>query len=131
MVDDFGLHAAAGVGNRQRDEILRRIIRCRTRVIMINCGIVRCDDEPASTRHRIACVDGEIKDYLFQLRSVVSNRPGIHIEVGFDQNVIAHQAVQQLHRITDNRIQVENLRFDDFLAAVVQQLGSQTCRLLC
>ena len=72
--DDVRRHACARIGDRDQ-HILTSLDRVLLGVGVIQQGVQGLDGEPASARHGVARVDGEIEDRVLELRWIGFNLP--------------------------------------------------------
>ena len=94
-------------------------------VVLAERGVRRLDGQRAAVRHRIARIDGEVHDDLFQLSGVGSYAGEIRREPDDDVDVLTDQARDHASHLGQHAVQVEDGRLDDLLPAEREQLSRQ------
>jgi hypothetical protein len=88
------------------------------------------DQQPAAARHRIACVEGEVRDHLFQLAPI---RIDVHRRVGrggHELDAFAENSPQELDHPTHDLSEVDDLRLEDLAFRERKQLPRQVARAI-
>ena len=83
------------------------------------------DGQGAAMRHRVASVDGQVEQHLFELHGVGLDPSRTGVELEHDRDVFADQALEQCHKIADHAMQIQRDRVQHLLAAEGQQLAGQ------
>ena len=83
------------------------------------------DGELAAIRHRVARVDGEVHDHLFELDEVGLHRPEIAPVHDSNVDLLADQAPQQHRQVGQRFAEIEHLRPQRLAARERQQLPHQ------
>ena len=100
----------------------------RGRVIVVD-GDLRCFEcDRATVGHRVAGIECEIQDYLFQLTGIGAHGPSIGARDEVNVYLLPDQAAQQRAHLRKNGVQVEDARLQHLLAAVGEQLRGERCR---
>ena len=103
-------------------------------IARIQLDVGRLESEPASLRHRVPGVDGQIHDDLLDLAGVGLRVPESRAEDGDEGDVFSDQAPEHLAHLRDHGIQVQHHRIQHLLAAegeeLTRQVGRPQCRLL-
>src|ERR671920_253988 len=89
---------------------------------MVEVGVGGVDGQCAAGGHRIARVDGEIDQDLFDLTGIGAHRPQVRVQAGGQVDVLAEDPAQHLFDITDDLVEVQHLRLGDFTSAEGEQL---------
>ena len=74
------------------------------------------DHELAAARHRVARVDGEIEDHVFDLRGIDQRRPQAVAERKLDRDILAERALQDRGGARDDLVEVDVARLQRLLA---------------
>ena len=90
---DFLGHAAAGVGDRKLEIFAGLDVADG---IGGHGHILGGDRQAAVAVHRVAGVDREIEDRIFELVRIDEHRPGFGVEPGLDLDPLAQRAVEQV-----------------------------------
>ncbi len=125
LVDDLGRYAGAGIG-----DIDAHVVGGRHAVVGQSRGFIRRDvgrlhGQLAAIRHRVAGVDREIDDHLFELRDVDLDRPEVAAVHEVELDLLADQAPQQHGQIGQGVAEVEHLRPQRLAARECEQLAHQ------
>ena len=91
-------------------------------------AVLGLDDQLAAARHRVAGVDGQVHHDLLQLSGIGLHAADLIRQAGDQFDVFSDQHAQHLHHVAHGLIGIEDLRFQNLLAAEGQQLASQSAR---
>src|SRR5450759_141372 len=97
---------------------------------LFRVDISRADREPASARHRVARVHGEVHDDLLELARVNLHPAGVGRKVGQELHVLADEPAEHLLDPGDDLVHVHELRLEDLLAAKGEELAGEVGRAL-
>jgi hypothetical protein len=90
--------------------------------VLVQHDVPGLDRQHASTRHRIAAVDGEVDDHLLDLAAVGQHRRRLATAQHADLDVLADQALQHRHDRGDHLVQVEHGWLEHLLPREREQL---------
>ncbi len=90
----FGVHARAGVGNRQDRIAARRNVRIEPAVRVVQLHHLRFDQQSSSVGHGIPGVQAQIHEHLFELRGIGFDRIDRRGD-DFEFDILANDFVQE------------------------------------
>ena len=122
------VHPHPGVAHRQHHMRTRRRAPVLPDVRLVEFDVGGLDGEIAALRHRVARVDRQVHDDLFELARVGVDAVEGRIERRHQPDVLADQALQQGLGARDDLIEFQHLWLQDLLAAEGQQLLRQRRR---
>ena len=82
-------HSASGIGDIHHDVLSRHYLRTGAYVAVIEHRIGDLDCQFASLFHRVACIDGEIEQYTFQIVAIRQRAPQAASEHGLNFHRLA------------------------------------------
>src|ERR1700721_2458039 len=91
-IDRHGSHANAGVGDRKHHVRTGATIRVSPAELLTNFYIVGLDDQTATPRHRVPCIDAEIHGDLANLRCIALYYIKMWRQNDFEFDVLFHSA---------------------------------------
>ena len=103
-LDHFGGHARPGIGHRHADIVARLDIADG---VGAERDVARRDDQLADPLHRVARIDRQVDDRVFQLMGIDESRPRLGVEPGLDDDPLAQCAVEQIRHASDQRTAVD------------------------
>jgi hypothetical protein len=104
---------------------LHIVLGCRFR--RIDFAIFRLDRQGAPFRHRIASIDGQIYQRVFELARVHKGRPRLAGKYRLDTDALAKRAAEQIGHPCDQRIHVDHLRRQRLASREGEQAVGQQC----
>ncbi len=116
----FGVHAPAGVGNRQNRIATGRNVRIEPAVRVVQLRHLRFDQQSSSVGHGIARVQAQIHEHLLKLRGIGFDS----IDSGggdFELDIFANYFVQKADQPAGNGIDVHGLRLQHLAPREGQQ----------
>ena len=130
VAQDLRIHAEARVSDAQADELSHARLRVLLNVLGVNVRGGRADDELSASGHRVASVDGQVDDDLFDHAGVGVNRRELTLEIEIQNNVFAERSFEHGSDIADDFVQVQRALLNDLTAAEGQQLTRQVGRAI-
>src|SRR6266540_5658069 len=85
------------------------------------------DRQFASFRHRIAGIDGQVQDDLFDLPWIHLDETQSRLQDGFQKDVLAEQRLEHSLKVRHHGIQVQHFQLQNLQAAEGQKLACQGC----
>ena len=104
---DLLAHAAAGVGDGDEDELALGRVLMFLGIGAVEVAVDRLDGEASAVGHGVARVDREVGDGVFELRGVDRHGPQPAREDGFQLDMVAERAAQQLGHFADEAVAVD------------------------
>ena len=99
-------------------------------MIVVDGHVVGVDRQDAAGGHRVAGIDRQVDQDLFDLAGVGEHRPEVEAEGGGQFDVLADGSSQELLDVRDELIEVEHLRLDDLASPEGEELVGQLGRSL-
>ncbi|CAN5420767.1 hypothetical protein BH09PSE6_BH09PSE6_14380 [soil metagenome] len=127
-----GRHAGAAVGDRQQHVLPRHHVAFARRVVLVEFGVGRLDDDAPALGHRIARVDADVEQRTLELVDVAARGPRAARQHGRHGDVFTDGAPDQLfhrrhHRVEHHRLGIERLTPRERQQALGQSRGA-ACR---
>src|SRR4029077_763152 len=119
----LSVHAAAGIADRQQNELPRRdydplIVRG------VQCHVTSRDSETPTLWHSIPRVDGQVHDDLLHLTSISPHCTDLRIELQHRFDISPQQTRQQIRQIIRYVVKIEDSGFKHLSPTESQQLPS-------
>src|ERR1019366_5208186 len=126
-------HARAGIGYRKRDIPARQDLRIGGGVVLVDLRLGRLDNEPASFRHRVAGVDRQVEECIFDLARIGHDRGQPLREADLDLHSLTETAPQKAGHASGKCVKIGWLRVERLAAPEGEQpfgeLGAKIGRL--
>ena len=120
-----GVHAAAGVGDAQADEISDVSLGMHLDVTFFNAHGLDADGERTAARHGVAGVDGKIHDDLLNHAAVADDDRQFGGRMKFQRDVLADEALEHFAHVADGLAQIERPGLHHVFAAEHEQLARE------
>ena len=119
---DLGRHAAAVVGDAERDVLARLAAADRLR---FQHGRARHDADRAAAVDRVARVDREVEDDVLELDAVGADAPAVGAVLRDQGDAVAQRPVEQVRHVGDQRRGGDRLGLERFFAAEGEEAAGQ------
>ena len=94
VAQDLRIHAEARVSDAQADELSYARLRVLLNVLRVNVRGGRADDQLSASGHRVASVNGQVDDDLFDHAGVGVNRRKLTLQIEIQNNVFAERSFE-------------------------------------
>ena len=117
------LMPAPVVGHRQQDVLARgkSVLAVGRDIGFVEIGVRRLDGQAAAIGHRVAGVDGEVEDRVFELIGIDRDLPQAACEHGLDGDGLADRPAQQFRHALHQPVDVDRLDLLRMLAGEREQ----------
>ena len=105
-MDHVALAASDAGSTGKRNAVADRRLRMRLRISVVEMAIGGLDGQHAALRHRVAAVDAEVQDRVFELIGITNAIPKTRGEHCLHVQVRAHRPADQLFHAADQRVHV-------------------------
>ena len=123
----LGRHAGAGVGDAH-GQILPGFEVAFARGALVEPAVGGLDRDPAALRHRVACVDAEVQDRVFELVGIDHRGPYARRADHLQRDAGADGALDEIAEIGDQPVDVGRLGIERLAARKGEQPVGQRCR---
>ena len=119
----LGVHADAGIADRQQDVLPRRDLDALV-VRSVQCHVTCRDGETPTLWHGIPCVHPQVHDDLLNLTSISPHCTDLRIELQHCFDIVPQQTWQHFRQVLHYVAKIEDRWFEHLFPTVSQQLAS-------
>ena len=120
-----GRDARAVVADRQADKLARARLGMRPHIIRLECDPLGHEPHLPAVEDRIASIEHQVHQHLFDHADVAMNEEGIGGVVALELNILADDALEHPGEVDEGLIEVEGVGLEDLFAVKGEELPGQ------